>query len=683
MTTREILNSHPISNLKKEIAKVKKELNVSGKTKAQIIDMMLKFKKDFSYIKMYEGPGKGRAKAEDFKFKEPRKKFVIKEKKKEEPKAKPTPAPRKPKPQPPTPAPRKPAPKAPQPPTPAPRKPKPTPPKPAPRPPKKEEPKKEEKGKFDRPRPSRLYKEIREFNSRLYGFNADYYKNQGKRMEDFSKSQKGQLSKGELSQLAEITAKSLLETAKEKKINLNDIDFKLNKKELTYDVKLLDKLNFIQNFYKAFDKIKYEAVSLDKDPEIHFQLVNMLRKGPYFPRILGLIEKDLMKLIKQKKKSDEGGAAPQKKKKEVEKKKPFKGPELVILDDDGNPSPMEVPKKSIEQVIDLYNKKKLDEPVPFLCTNLTDNVYLSYIMGLHNNDCYLPKLTLGLDRKGNLINEKIPIYKGKPLQVKKKFTEPIPFDEVPEKLAKLYLRCAKQNKIVAVRVNLDFGEENHANIFLLNPFRKEAERFEPHGAMTGSIDNPANPYGMRSKILDTRLQKLVDDINKFLPTKKEHLKFIPPKVLCPFLGPQAYEAVESTKGTFVSDLFPKGVEIGKQSDEGYCCVYSYMYLDVRMNTPKKSGKEIMDFIKTNILDKEAKNMKKMIRGLTKDLYEFYIKFLRKFKDFKTDNQLLADVITGFLLNQYPKDSGRALIVNRYLGQMDLLIDEKLNRALKN
>lgn len=52
MVTREILNSHTVATLKKEISNVKKELKVTGKKKPEIIELMLKNKNLFSHIKL-------------------------------------------------------------------------------------------------------------------------------------------------------------------------------------------------------------------------------------------------------------------------------------------------------------------------------------------------------------------------------------------------------------------------------------------------------------------------------------------------------------------------------------------------------------------------------------------------------------------------------------------------------
>ena len=54
--TREILNSHPVSSLKTELAKAKKSMNYSKLKKQGLIDLMLKNKEHFNHIKKYEAP---------------------------------------------------------------------------------------------------------------------------------------------------------------------------------------------------------------------------------------------------------------------------------------------------------------------------------------------------------------------------------------------------------------------------------------------------------------------------------------------------------------------------------------------------------------------------------------------------------------------------------------------------
>ena len=56
--TREILNSHPVSSLKTELAKVKKSLNYGKLKKEGLIDLILKNKEHFNHIKKYEAPPK-------------------------------------------------------------------------------------------------------------------------------------------------------------------------------------------------------------------------------------------------------------------------------------------------------------------------------------------------------------------------------------------------------------------------------------------------------------------------------------------------------------------------------------------------------------------------------------------------------------------------------------------------
>ncbi len=79
---REILESHPITNLKKEVGKLKKSLNYSKLKKSELIDLMMKpnLRENFKHIKMYVKPE--------------RKKPIRKPKEESKPKAKPAPKPK-------------------------------------------------------------------------------------------------------------------------------------------------------------------------------------------------------------------------------------------------------------------------------------------------------------------------------------------------------------------------------------------------------------------------------------------------------------------------------------------------------------------------------------------------------------------------------------------------------------
>ncbi len=57
MVSREILNSHPISTLKKEISKVNIK-KYSKLTKPQLVELMMKYKERFGHIKMAEKPAR-------------------------------------------------------------------------------------------------------------------------------------------------------------------------------------------------------------------------------------------------------------------------------------------------------------------------------------------------------------------------------------------------------------------------------------------------------------------------------------------------------------------------------------------------------------------------------------------------------------------------------------------------
>ena len=93
---RERLESHPIKNLKAEIRKVRKDIKVSGKKKSELVEIMVKFKKDFDYIKKFEksapAPKKGKAPEHLKKFQFKKTGRTAEQALKEPAKAKPSPA---------------------------------------------------------------------------------------------------------------------------------------------------------------------------------------------------------------------------------------------------------------------------------------------------------------------------------------------------------------------------------------------------------------------------------------------------------------------------------------------------------------------------------------------------------------------------------------------------------------
>ena len=75
---KDILNSYSVSELKKEISKT----NIKGYSKmkkSEVIELMMKYKERFSYLKMKEmKPKKSPVKKETVKKSEPKKKIKIK-----------------------------------------------------------------------------------------------------------------------------------------------------------------------------------------------------------------------------------------------------------------------------------------------------------------------------------------------------------------------------------------------------------------------------------------------------------------------------------------------------------------------------------------------------------------------------------------------------------------------------
>ena len=264
---------------------------------------------------------------------------------------------------------------------------------------------------------------------------------------------------------------------------------------------------------------------------------------------------------------------------------------------------------NIDAVITLYRNQKLDKPVPFLC-NATSNIfYFTYIMKKNKNDCLLPNIYMMLEFD-------------RPIEATNIYTGAIPEDDLPEIVANKYVECAKNNKILAIPFEVVGG---HANMILLNPMRKELERYEPHGNRTlyslGTMDLSVKG--------DKMLKKFTSNINKNIKDKKLKLTFIKPSEICPLRGWQTYEDQQKRKDTVFKDsLFPKGIDVDK--DDGFCCVWSLMYLDYRLKLPNMSGKEIHEYMDENVIKKNPVEIKEFVRGLSKQLYDAYVSFAKKF-----------------------------------------------------
>ena len=244
------------------------------------------------------------------------------------------------------------------------------------------------------------------------------------------------------------------------------------------------------------------------------------------------------------------------------------------------------------------------------------------------------------------------------------------YEETIKLISKRYLECKKRKKVLVIPA----GYSSHENIIIFNYQRKEVERFEPHGS---------GIQGGNDEKLNKNMKEFVDEVNENLP-ESEKLTYISPIDICPLGGKgfQDFEDKDLQKNQFKSEEFG-GYKVSVGSDSGYCCAWSYFYLDLRMSNLKISGNDIYK----KVINREAKdpnNLKKFIRGLTNDLLKDYVLTLKKVqKKLKYSDEKMSFFIIKSLTssrNRVSTEQGGAIIRIR-IELKDILKDE-LENALK-
>ena len=243
---------------------------------------------------------------------------------------------------------------------------------------------------------------------------------------------------------------------------------------------------------------------------------------------------------------------------------------------------MRPPKRAVlKEILETYKKMKSSKVVPYGCYDVIEHLMLLHVLRKNENDCAYNIKVFGNLQAG---------YKALPY--KKSFMKHI---------REHYIRCAQKKKMLVVPLTVLAGR--HANVLIFNPFRNEVERFEPHGSETGraSFDNTK---------INAKLKEFVREIDP-------KLHFISPDLLCPnnYRGYQIYEQnAPKESGSY------NHVKIADPG--GFCCAWSYFYVDLRLKFPKKSGMEIIKESQ-DILGYDPKQLRQFIRGqvafLTKEL----------------------------------------------------------------
>lgn len=123
---------------------------------------------------------------------------------------------------------------------------------------------------------------------------------------------------------------------------------------------------------------------------------------------------------------------------------------------------------------------------------------------------------------------------------------------------------------------LNINGLSHANMLIYDKINNTLERFEPHGQITLEDFNP--------QLLDVSLPIMFQK-----HVTGQVVKYISPKAFCPVKGPQVLEEIERAR-----------LGINFVDGRGLCSVWSFIYANLRLSYPDKTGAEIMDYINTRV-----------------------------------------------------------------------------------
>jgi hypothetical protein len=161
--------------------------------------------------------------------------------------------------------------------------------------------------------------------------------------------------------------------------------------------------------------------------------------------------------------------------------------------------------------------------------------------------------TIAINFKGNMNN--IP-----------KIWLPIDFKQKIEK-------CKEPLVIINLGLLNILGDNNHANILIIDIIRKEIEHFEPHGELS-IVGKGFN------RVFDKIIANMIPDL---LPNSESY-KFISSLDYCPKIGPQKKHKEFDSECT----------------DGGYCAIWTTLYGHIRIVNPSIARQDIINYMLNNI-----------------------------------------------------------------------------------
>jgi len=296
---------------------------------------------------------------------------------------------------------------------------------------------------------------------------------------------------------------------------------------------------------------------------------------------------------------------------------------------------------STEQYADIRNIPAKDiydnlvnnrSPVFFPFTAFTRSymIPLAYILDQNKNDCSLPmKILEGINNfrgTSGIINPNTNLA------------------GQAKDIAESIIRCWKSGKkVVCIPITISSsganGRSNHANMLIFNTYRQEAEHFEPHGdQFKGSGGKWVNGKYVYNKVRGANLRNGIAEINRELLKDpewtelfgKKKFKYLQPADICPtnIKELKSFQLRDSYRTNRTREF--NGVVITETG--GYCQLWSFFYMDLRLKSLRKSSKEVYtemaNLFKANYEDK-SKTFIELMRGMSQFAWKTQLQMVKK------------------------------------------------------
>ena len=265
-----------------------------------------------------------------------------------------------------------------------------------------------------------------------------------------------------------------------------------------------------------------------------------------------------------------------KQKKEKEKEKPIIKQTIKF-------TPTIKKKKSIKKIIKFKLPKPIGSKIDIKknIQNINDKLELLKQIGIENKDLKYNSQNVPIQLGYYAIIDKFkekclivtPSIYGTLLGFDINVNDTKPRKEIIEALGEKLKECKNEGqKIIISYMTFDFVINDksgaHANLIIYRPLQNEVERFEPHGQYFSYYG-----YEVNNK-LNIQLKNLFEnELNKYIG----NVKYILPNETCPNV--KGFQYLESS--------------IKKENESGFCGIWSLFFMDLLLNNPNTSSKDIM------------------------------------------------------------------------------------------